>query len=513
MTKKKQDIKYKVGDILSFEQVFDAELEILSKDEFNKRKNAVESSHKDFLNMEEWRKHILWKVAQAETIAVKIEDGKYEIKQIQYYTNKIEDIIHCQENLDALFKYHPMLNSFKYDEYSKTKEFNSIKYDEDMMPSLIFNFFRRNFAEWCPDKQIKDTINETLNNNTYNFLQQYFDGLIWDGVPRLDTFLIEHYNAEDCPLVRAYFSRWMIAGVKRTYEPGAKFDSMLILASSAHGKKKTSLFEWLGSINGRKLYNDAPDDLRNLNDLVYASKGKLILLFDDFDDICDKGQLGKVKSFITQRARTAALKWQHDKDYPITYILGGTTNNIAILVDDATFDERRFQIIEVNPVNDIFDIDESIKEQLYAEAVYRYKSDKNQRLWIWEPELRQAEIEWQKKYKKANEDTQVEKIVNIFNRRYSIKDGIFEDEEQFLKLIELNEEEDDFLNSYDHKHLEYIKIIPAAWITKYLGTSARGTDRIVQILHTQGFKVQKEQRRYIYGKYLTVIHITSQPQR
>lgn len=519
MTKKKQNIKFNLGDILSFEQVFDADLEILSQDDFNKRKNEVENKHKIFLEKEEWRKYIKWKAIQSEIIAVKIEDDKYEVKKIQHYTNKIEDIVHCQENLDALFQQHPLLNKFRFDDYSKVKEFNNEKYDEDMTPSLIFNFFRRNFNGWCPTSEIKDTINETLVNNTYNFITDYFDSLIWDGVERLDTFLIDYYGAEDNPLVKAYFSRWVLALVKRSYEPGAKFDSMLILASVEHGKKKTSFFEWFGSINGRKLYNDAPDDLRNLNDVVYATKGKAILMFDDFDDICDKGQLGKVKSFITQRSRTAALKWQHDKNYNISYVIAGTTNKISILVDDATFDERRFQIVEVNPKTDIFDIPDEIKEQLYAEAVYKYKQDPHQRLWIWEPELKQMEIEWQKKYKKANEDTTTEKIVTIFKRKYPIKNGMFKDEKEFMRMVSIDYENekcnatDEFFGTTqsDDTDLQYIKIIPSAWIIKYLDSSTRGTDRIVQILHTQGFDVEKKQRYWIYGMQLTVIKINKVP--
>ena len=513
MKSKKEIIKFYEGDILTFQQVFDNEIEPLSKEDYNKRKEEANKSHNVFLNVEEWRKYIIWKTIKTEQIAVKLEDDKYEIKEIKYYSNNIKDLIHCQENLDALFKYHPLLNSFKFDDYSKTKEFNDDKYNEDVTPSIIFNFFRRNFGEWCPRTDIKETIDEALSINTYNFLTDYFDSLKWDGQPRLDTFLIDYYGAEDNPLIRAYFSRWIIAGIKRSYVPGSKFDSMLILSSVIHGKKKTSLFEWLGTINGRKLYNDAPDDLKNLNDLVYASKGKLILMFDDFDDICDKGQIGKVKSFITQRSRTAALKWQHDKEYPITYILAGTTNNTSILVDDATFDERRFWVVEVNPTGDVFDLDESLKEQLYAEAVYRYKQDPNQYLWIWEPELKQMEIEWQKKYKKANEDTMVETIINIFNKKYPIEDGIFKDEQEFRRLTSQTviDADNEFFD--ENTKMNYIKIIPAAWIINYLNASARGTNRIIQILHTQGYKVEKIQRYYIYRKYLTVIKIYDVPEK
>lgn len=502
-----------VGSKLNKDEADKNKIQRITEEQYHEIQNDENTKHNVFINQEEWRKFCEWgykkKLYAVDTKETNDGNVIYVVKEIKEYDNTLRSIIHCQSNLDSLFKYHPSLNQFKFDEYSKTKEFNDDKYDEDTTPSIIFNFFRRNFGEWCPRADIKETIAETIDKNKYNFFKDWLESHTWDGEERLDTFLIDYYGAEDTPLVRAYFSRWMIALIKRTYEPGAKFDSMLILASIEHGKKKTSLFEWLGKINGRKLYNDAPDDLRKLEELVYASKGRAILMFDDFDDICDKGQIGKVKSFITQRSRTAALKWQHEKDYDITYVLSGSTNNISILVDDGTFDERRFWIVEVNPTTDVFDLPEELKEQLYAEALYRYKNDPSQYLWIHEPELKQMEIEWQKKYKKANEDTMTETIIKIFNRKYPIKNGMFKDEDEFLRLVnqDINNDENAFLgNNEEYNH---IKIIPSAWITKYLQSAARGTDRIVQILHTHGFKVEKRQRYHYNGIQLTCIIINN----
>lgn len=512
---KKEKIKFNEGEILTFQQVFDNEIEPLTKEEYNKRKEDANKMHESFINTEEWRKHILWKTTKTEQIAVKLEDNKYEIKEIKYYSNNIKDILHCQSNLDALFKYHPYLNSFKYNKFTQKNEFNNNRYDEDKQPSEIFNFFKRSFNEWCPRTDIKESIQETLNHNEYHPIIDYFNSIVWDGTERLETFLIDYYGADDTPLNRVYFKRWMIALVKRILIPGSKFDSMLILAGE-QGKKKTTLFNWLGTINGITYYSEAPDNLKDINSLVYASLGKLILTFDDFDDICNKGDLGKVKSFITVQDRTAALKWQHDKQYPITYVLAATTNQYNILVDDATFDERRFWVVKVNPKTDLFDIPNEIKNQLYAEAYYTYLNDPEQRLWIWENELKKEEIELQKNYKKAADDPMIESVLKIFERKYPIENGMFKNEDEFIKLV--NQETYDtecefFGETQENNALNHIKVIPAAWIIRYLQGSARGTDRIIQILHTQGYKVEKKQRYIIYNKQLTVIKILEQGNR
>ena len=127
---------------LTYQKVFEMGLEILSQKEYDDKKKEENEKHQKFIDVEEWRKYIKWKIIKVEQIAVKIEDDKYEIKDIYHYSNNIKDLVHCQENLDALFQQHPLLNSFKYGDYSKTKEFNGDKYDEDVTPLVINNFFK-----------------------------------------------------------------------------------------------------------------------------------------------------------------------------------------------------------------------------------------------------------------------------------------------------------------------------------------------------------------------------------
>lgn len=509
---KNEAIKFNNGDILTFQQVFDNEIEPLSQEEYDKRKEDTEKTHNKFIEKEEWRKFIIWKTIKIEQIAVKLEDDKYEIKEIRYYSNNIKDLVHCQANLDALFKYHPLLNKFKYDKFSKDSLYNDEVYDEDTTPSIIFNFFRREFGEWCPRPDIRETIIETINNSECNIVTDYFDSLIWDGKERLETFMMDYYNADDTPLNRVYFKRWLIALVKRVYEPGCKFDNMLVLYGE-QGKKKSSLFEWLGTIKGKTYCNHLPSDLKDIKQLVYATKNAFILMNDDFDDICDKGNIGTIKEFITIRNDHTDLKYKHAKDYPRHYVLCATTNSSTFLSDDKTFDERRFWIVYVNPDKLEFDLTEELKEQLYAEAVHYYKNEPNMKLWIHEPELINAEKELQKKYKKAYEDPLTEKIMNLFLQKYYLPNKIFKYETQFLNAVNGKEyEEYNGIPNKDENDYHYISYIPASWVADYIASGKRNADRIVQILHSQGFTVEKVTGyRYDGKKQLTCIHIIDVP--
>lgn len=519
-----------INDKITKKEAEKNKIQVITQEEFKKKQQIEDNKHKEFIERAEWMKQCQWGYKKIlygiETNENKDGNVLYQVKELKEYINTLPSIIHIQENLDALFKYHPYLNTFKHDTFSRDDIFNGDIYDEDTKPAEIFNFFKRNFGEWCPRVDIKESIQESLNHNECNIPCDIFESLVWDGEERLEEFLIKYYNAEDTPLNRVYFKRWLIALVKRCYEPGCKFDNMLVLYGE-QGKKKSSLFEWLGTLDNKNFCNHLPQDLRDIKNLVYATKNAFIMMNDDFEDICDKGNIGVIKEFITKRNDRTDLKYKHAKDYPRHYVLCATTNTNNFLSDDKTFDERRFWIVEVNPDKLEFDLTEELKQQLYAEAVYLYKENPNMKLWINEPELIEAEKELQKKYKNAYVDPISDKIYQIFSRKYPIVNGEFDDEDHFLRCMEeyhgmtknwdkakkstdkINNVCGDIFNDFIGEDWNYIYKIPSNWLIRYLKVNnPRSTDRIIQILHTQGFKVKKQPKTYYkdYG-YLTTIII------
>lgn len=64
----------------------------------------------------------------------------------------------------------------------------------------------------------------------------YLDSLTWDGVERIDRWLIDYAGAEDTPYVRAVGRLMLLAAVRRVRHPGTKFDEMVVLelANSGH---------------------------------------------------------------------------------------------------------------------------------------------------------------------------------------------------------------------------------------------------------------------------------------
>jgi Virulence-associated protein E len=60
-------------------------------------------------------------------------------------------------------------------------------------------------------------------------VQEYFDGLRWDGVQRLDLFLTRYGGAPDTPCVRALSRLMLLGAVRRIRQPGSKLDEMLVI--------------------------------------------------------------------------------------------------------------------------------------------------------------------------------------------------------------------------------------------------------------------------------------------
>jgi len=90
-------------------------------------------------------------------------------------------------------------------------------------------------------QNLRDAVETLCLENRYNPILSYFEKLEWDGVPRLETLLIEYCGAADTPLIRAFSARFLVAAVRRVKRPGCKFDTVLVLEGAQGTGKSTFL--------------------------------------------------------------------------------------------------------------------------------------------------------------------------------------------------------------------------------------------------------------------------------
>lgn len=223
------------------------------------------------------------------------------------------------------------------------------------------------------------------SRNKFHPIRDYLSSLTWDGESRISTLLTDVLHVEDCPLNRAYLSKWLTAAVKRVFEPGCKFDNMLVLIGR-QGRKKGQFFEVLGGE-----WYGSPDSVKIADkDAKLALHHGWINEIQECDKLNSRADARDLKTLLSTREDTLRPAYGHKTGkYPRMFVMGGSANEAEGFLVDHT-GGRRFWVIEV-PDEDTIDIDllKSFKDQLWAEMVALYRSGCN--VWLDTDELQEAQ--------------------------------------------------------------------------------------------------------------------------
>jgi predicted P-loop ATPase len=139
-------------------------------------------------------------------------------------------------------------------------------------------------------------VQAAARHNSFHPVRIYFGALAWDGIPRLDAWLIAYFHVEDSPYVRAIGPRYLISSVARIYRPGCKVDHVLVL-EGPQGKQKSEALRTL-------VVNDAwfTDRLSHVasKDAALEITGVRIVEIAEMDALV-RATSSATKSFITRR--------------------------------------------------------------------------------------------------------------------------------------------------------------------------------------------------------------------
>lgn len=233
-------------------------------------------------------------------------------------------------------------------------------------------FFQTQNINVGSNSEMRQIIEVAASKNTIHPVRNYFNSLRWDGTERLDTWIMDYCNIDysvGTDYLTAVGKCFLIAAVKRIFNPGEPFHHMLVL-EGRQAAKKSSLFRELCTFKGEVYFQDKLtfEDVRNKY-LAAHLQGNIMVEFQEMSGF-NTFDRNRIKSWITQTEDEIQPKFKNEIiKYPRQFVLGGTTNESSWMNDPTG--GRRFWPVAVGDIN-INGIAE-IKEQLWAEAVFRAK--------------------------------------------------------------------------------------------------------------------------------------------
>ena len=210
---------------------------------------------------------------------------------------------------------------------------------------------------------VNRAIDSVARSMGYHPVREYLDGLKWDGVPRIERWVIDYLGAEDTQINRVFSSRWMIGAVARIMNPGCKSDHMLILEGAQGVGKSTAL-----QVLGEPWFTDRISDIGSKDSLVEMS-GVWIVEIAELDGM-SKAEVGKVKAFLTSVSdRFRPPYGRAVVDVKRQCVFTGSVNHKDYQRDETG--ARRFWPIATTKAN-VKGL-KQVRDQLWAEAAARYR--------------------------------------------------------------------------------------------------------------------------------------------
>jgi predicted P-loop ATPase len=261
----------------------------------------------------------------------------------------------------------PPWNPFERVQFTNGRPFT------DADAANLRNYFQKHWKVNAP-KALEDALTSVSDANAFNPVREYLDSLSWDGVERLDTLLVRYMRAQDTPFTRAATRKWFTGAVKRIYEPGCKFDSMLVLiGEQGVGKSRLPL------IMSKGWFTDSLPSMSGDKSSFEALSGKWIVEVAELA-AAKKSEQESIKNFVSKQTDSYRQAYAHyTQDYPRQCVFFGTTNDPEPLHDPTG--ARRFWTIEVEGFErGVLTGLEEERDQLWAEAKQRYHDGET--LWL-----------------------------------------------------------------------------------------------------------------------------------
>ena len=338
-----------------------------SRDEATKRQLAEERRiqvMEDFNDLEEER------APAAEDWQTSLEVDKH---------GKVKDTL---GNLALILRYDPRLKDISYNIHRSGIDIRKDAKGKTSIPWLQLKpgwnetdlgalqiYLERIYGLYAPTK-LKGILLAVAAERAYHPIRDYIESLPeWDGKPLVETLFVDYLGAPDTAYTRAVARKMMVAAIARIYQPGIKFDSVVVL-NGPQGMGKSSFFAKLGG----KWFSDSLT-IGDMKDKAAPEKlqGQWILELGELAGL-KKVDVETVKAFITRQDDKFRHSYGYSvEDHPRQCIIVGSTNNNDGFLRDITGNRRFWPIVCTdNGKHRPWEVEASVP-QLWAEAYLLYQ--------------------------------------------------------------------------------------------------------------------------------------------
>lgn len=381
----------------------------------------------------DWTAYREWK----NNVAIKIVNSDGEVTGIDS----------CYDNIVGWLEHYPPLKcQIKYNDKSNRIDIWGDIYDDNTVYTIMGMLNKHFIRKYSSIKGLNEAIKGCANKHHYDPFKDYIESLTYDDSKDwIEYILTDVIKAEMwdeySELYKAELRMWLYAAIKRVYEPGCKFDNILVFVSKNGGTGKTSVIENLFDINGQSFSKivDASQQI-TMNDRFFQQCASNVCI--NFDEVAMKSaNVNKIKTMLTQQSdEWHTLYAVADAPTKRSFVFAGSTNNTDFLKDYTTMYERRWWIIKVTEdttngvnVNNIFNDKElNLRDKIWAQVKHMYDNKTETNLYITQgSELGDKLAVLQRGYKASNNEDYAE-IVNIMQMDW----GFF-NEDKFVNVDSL----------------------------------------------------------------------------
>lgn len=289
-------------------------------------------------------------------------------EKMKISTNESGKVIQTLENLEKIIL---SIVPVEYNELSHAieiinKQGETTNYEERER-NLIRMDIEKRFKIKAKNGDIDTAVTSASERYRYHPIKNKILSTKWDGRPRAESFFIDVLGVEDNVYNRECTRKWLLAGIYRLFEPGTKFDEMLIIHGD-QGLSKSTTFKKL-ALN---FYVSETEKL-SLETLIRIELAWIV----DFTELATmkKTDIDTFKAWLSETSDT--YRGKYDKKARVHerhFIICGTTNDKEILTDRTG--NRRYWLMygdEENRKMNIFDVKEDYILQLWSEVYQWYE--------------------------------------------------------------------------------------------------------------------------------------------